>query len=172
MEGAHLQRTEGIPLLSSYVKDIYDLCLYNTYACSRLFYSKQRCGLKWGTDSGIINNMLISPSSDIASPRPPPQTRASKYSTYSGPDGELVPWREIMRVGGNTLTLRRENCIIKIPKKVSAVNYSSSYQPLALEIKVYERLGNYKGITKIFPRSNGIFEIPYYKNGSFENFLH
>jgi serine/threonine protein kinase len=132
----------------------------------------QNGALSLNISINININMLTSPSSVTTAPPPPPQTRASKYSAYSGPDGKLVPWREIMRIGGHTLTLRREDRVIKIPKKASAIVYSSSYQPLALEIKVYERLGNHKGIAEILQRSDGTFEMPYYKNGSLEDFLH
>jgi hypothetical protein len=86
---------------------------------------------------------------------PPPPTRGPKDSTYYGPDGNLIPWKEIMRIGGNTLTLRRGDRVIKIPKMTDTAVYSSTYQPVALEFEIYERLGNHEGIAEIFERSDG-----------------
>ena|SRR5450432_1445863 len=76
-----------------------------------------------------------------------------------------------MRIGGYTLTLRRGDRVIKIPKMTDTAVYSSTYQPVALEFEIYERLGNHEGIAEIFERSDGAMEMPYYKNGNLEDYF-
>jgi serine/threonine protein kinase len=76
-----------------------------------------------------------------------------------------------MRIGGDTLTIRRGDRVIKIPKRTRAIIYSSTFHPLAVESEIYKRLGNHEGIAEIFQQSDDAIEMPYYKNGSLDDFL-